>query len=287
VLIQATIQNISAEKYSNLQVPSPPLAEQRAIAAFLDCETARIDALVEKQERLIELLQEKRAALITHAVTKGLNPDAPMKDSGVPWLGEIPAHWEVRRLKHAIHCVRQKLTGKPEGLPYLGLELIESWTGRLLAIREHQQNVESTVSLFYMGDVLFGKLRPYLAKAWLAESDGAASTELLVLRATPVLNHKYLLYGVLCEPFIRLVDSFTYGTKMPRTSWDQIGTIAFPLPPLPEQRAIAAFLDHETARIDDLIEKIRMAIERLREYRTALITAAVTGKIDVRQEVHK
>jgi len=100
IFIKATIQNVSGEKYANLSVPVPPLEEQRAIAAYLDRETARIDALVAKNERLIELLQEKRTTLISHAVTRGLDANAPLKDSGVVWLGDIPAHWEVKRLKY-------------------------------------------------------------------------------------------------------------------------------------------------------------------------------------------
>ena len=96
---RATIGHFTSEKFSAFKIPLPPLPEQQAIAAFLDRETAKIDALVAKKERLIELLQEKRTALISHAVTRGLDPDVPMKDSGVEWLGEIPAHWEVRRLK--------------------------------------------------------------------------------------------------------------------------------------------------------------------------------------------
>ena len=131
------------------------------------------------------------------------------------------------------------------------------------------------------GDTLFGKLRPYLAKACNVDFDGLCSSELLVLRGN-AYDRKFLLYQLLSHGFINLVDSSTYGSKMPRANWDFIGSCELPLPPLPEQAAIAAYLDAQSAQIDTLLTKTESAITRLAEYRQALITSAVTGKIDVR-----
>ena len=274
--------NINQEKIKGLRVPAPIISEQRAIAAFLDRETARLDALVEKKRRLIALLEEKRAAVISRAVTRGLDESAPMKDSGVEWLGEIPAGWEVRRLKNIAPVSSEKLSEKPFGLAYLGLEHIESKTGCLL-LDAPVEDVDSNMSVFEKGDVLFGKLRPYLAKVVHANSDGVCTTELLVLKPNSTSEGHFLFYQLLSDGFILLVNSMTYGTKMPRASGEQIGNIVVPLPNLLEQRAIAAFLDRETTKIDTLIAKIHEAIAKLQEYRTALISAAVTGKIDVRE----
>jgi len=197
------------------------------------------------------------------------------KDSGVEWLGEIPEGWKMIRLKYAAPVSSVKLTQKPDHLPYLGLEHIESKTGRLL-LDTPVENVESTVSCFEKGDVLFGKLRPYLAKVFLTEFQGVSTTELLALKTSQEVNGKFLFYQLIAEGFINQVNSFTYGTKMPRVSPEQITSLFITLPPLTEQQAIARFLDRETVKIDTLIAKKERLIELLKEKRTALISHAVT-----------
>jgi len=169
-----------------------------------------------------------------------------------------------------------------EDASYVCLEHIESGTGKLLSWAESRE-VESAMTLFRSGDVLFGKLRPYLAKVILAESSGACSTELLVFRSLESIDSTYLSYQMLSAEFIRWIDSMTYGTKMPRVDPSDIESVEICLPPLAEQREIAAYLDRETGKIDALIGKVEGAIALLREYRAALISAAVTGKIDVRE----
>ena len=206
---------------------------------------------------------------------ESFSPYPAYKPSGVPWLGDIPAHWEVRRLKFLAPLVSIKLSRKPEDMPYIGLENIESQTGKLLSSTQ-PEGVESTIAYFQAGDILFSKLRPYLAKVWLAEFDGVCTTELLVLRPRKVVSRRFLLYQLLSDGFINIVNAQTYGTKMPRANWEQIGGLHVPLPPLPEQRAIARFLDRETGRIDALIARKQRLIELLREKRAALITRAVT-----------
>ncbi|MBE9484959.1 MAG: restriction endonuclease subunit S [Bacteroidetes bacterium] len=205
------------------------------------------------------------------------------RDSGVEWLGAVPEGWDVKRLKYCAARINEKVDGRESDLPYTGLEHIESWTGRLTPSEEISTS-EGQSSRYEPGDVLFGKLRPYLAKAFRAKEHGICTGELLVLRPKDVLQD-YLFSYVLARDFISIVDSSTYGAKMPRASWDFIGDLPVLLPSEAEQRTIAAFLDRETGRIDALTTKVHESISKLREYRTALISAAVTGKIDVREEL--
>jgi type I restriction enzyme S subunit len=277
------IQNIDLTAYLNELIACPSISEQHAIAAFLDRETARIDALVEKKERQIKLLKEKRSALISHVVTKGLNPDAPMKDSGIEWLGEIPEEWRLKRLKYCVSRINDKVEGLNSDLSYTGLEHIKPWTGKRIN-EESNATSDGHSNRYKQGDVLFGKLRPYLAKVLRVNNVGICTGELLVIRPR-LIEQNFLFYYMLAREFIFIVDSSTYGAKMPRANWEFIGNLPILLPSPKEQRAIADFLDRETGRIDTMIEKVEESIEKLYEYRSALISAAVTGKIDVRGEV--
>ncbi|RIK61514.1 hypothetical protein DCC62_27645 [candidate division KSB1 bacterium] len=197
------------------------------------------------------------------------------KPSGVEWLGEVPEHWEVKRLKFLANRSDQKVEADEDySLPYVGLEHIESWTGKLLTL--DAELVPSGISnRFRRGDTLFGKLRPYLAKACNPGFDGLCSTELLVLEPRGH-ERNYLVYQLLSEGFVSMVDSSTYGAKMPRANWEFIGSCLLPSPPPPEQRAIADFLDRETVKLDTLVAKKRELIEKLKEKRTALISRTVT-----------
>lgn len=290
----STYDAVSSDNVGNLRLALPSLSEQTAIADFLDRETGRIDTLIEKKRRLIALLKEKRGALISRTVTRGLpaeasrefglEPHTRFKDSGIEWLGEVPDGWEVKRLKMFAHLNEEKVEADPENpLTYIGLENIETGTGRLLSL--DKDVVPSGIASKFSGtDTLFGKLRPYLAKGCNPGFSGLCSTELLVLE-TKEFDRRAFLYWLLADGFIQLVDSSTYGSKMPRANWNFIGNCRLPVPSLPEQTAIATYLDRETAKIEKLTAKVEQAIERLQEYRTALITSAVTGKIDVRYAV--
>ena len=197
------------------------------------------------------------------------------KPSGVEWLGDVPEHWEVKRLKMAAHLTDKKVEADEENpVPYIGMENIESWTGRLLPINPDVVPT-GTANAFKAGHTLFGKLRPYLAKACNPDFDGLCSTELLVLNGVE-FDRDSLRYALLSDGFIKLVDSSTYGSKMPRASWDFIGNCVLPIAPPAEQCSIAAFLDRETGRVDRLVAKKRELIERLKEKRTALISRTVT-----------
>ena len=212
---------------------------------------------------------------IREARPRRFRPYPAYKDSGVKWLGEIPAHWSTKKLKFLAPLRISKLDTKPSDAVYVGLEHVESWTGRLL-LETQPESVDSVVSSFAAGDVLFGKLRPYLAKAARPDFDGVCSSEILVLRPIPGSFQSYLMYCLLNAPYIRWLDSLTYGAKMPRVSPDQVVNCRAPLPPEPEQRSIAAFLDRETAKIDALVAKKERLIGLLQEKRKALVTRTVT-----------
>jgi len=201
-----------------------------------------------------------------------------MRDLGVEWLGATPASWYKERLKFSVRLVNDKLEALPDGLPYIGLENIQSQTGRILWIDE-PQNIEGNCSPFQRRDVLFGKLRPYLAKVANVNIEGACSTEILVLRPIKP-DSKFLTYYLLSDNIIQTVDASTYGAKMPRASWDFIGNLPQLIPPLAEQQRIATFLDAKTAEIDELIALRERQVALLQQKRVVLISRAVTKGID-------
>ena len=197
------------------------------------------------------------------------------KTSNIGWIRDFPAHWKLTRLKYVANRAEVKVEADEDNpLPYIGLEQVEPWTGRLIGLDDDL--VPTGISnRFEAGDTLFGKLRPYLAKACNVDFDGLCSSELLVLRGK-TYNRDFLLYQLLSHGFINLVDSTTYGSKMPRASWDFIGICELPLPPLDEQQTIARFLDAKTAQIDALVAQKQQLIARLKEKRSALIARTVT-----------
>ena len=210
--------------------------------------------------------------------------ERPTKPSGIAWLGEVPDHWEVKRLRFSAPLSNERREVEGEvGLPYVGMEQVESWTGRLLPLDE-EFTPTGISNCMRPGQVLFGKLRPYLAKAWVSDREGLCSTELMVLD-TRDYQAVFLRYLILTDGFIKLVDSSTQGAKMPRADWEFVGNISLPLPPLPEQRAIAAFLDERTSRIDGLIARKTRLVQLLKERRQALITRAVTRGLDPKVEL--
>ena len=201
-----------------------------------------------------------------------------LDSSGVSWLQKKPSHWRIKRLKFSTDLINNKVSVEDSPLPYLGLEHIESWTGR--KIEGEIINSEGLASSFVVGDVLFGKLRPYLAKVHLAQQDGLISSEALVVRSKDELHAEFLKYYMLSRDFINIVDSSTYGSKMPRASWDFIGNLPVLLPDVEEQKVIARFLDFKTAQTDALISKKKVLLDKLAEKRTALISHAVTKGLD-------
>lgn len=201
---------------------------------------------------------------------------AEYKDSGADWLGSVPATWSVSRLKSKVSLVTEKASQRTHPV---ALENIEGWSGKFI---ETDGEFEGEGVAFVSGDVLFGKLRPYLAKAYLANSSGEAVGDFHVLRPSKIVNPRFLQYQVLNKPFIDVIDGSTFGSKMPRASWESLGNMPLALPTSEEQAVIAAFLDRETAKIDSLIAEQEKLIALLAEKRQVTISHAVTKGLDSR-----
>ncbi|EAJ5220791.1 restriction endonuclease subunit S, partial [Campylobacter upsaliensis] len=266
-------QNISYASLQYTPIPLPPLQEQKEIAEFLDKKCEKIQNYINKKQKLITLLQEKKQALINEVVTKGLNPNIESKNSGIEYLGLIPHHWEVKKLKYIATLRNQKSNDSDFKV---GLENIESQTGKYISTNEVV--FEDSGIYFYKNDILFGKLRPYLAKVFLADREGVCVSEFLVLTPKKQCGN-FLKFLMLSPLFISVVDGSTYGSKMPRASWEFIGNLKIPLPPLHEQKEIAEFLDSKVAQIDSVIEKTKKQIELIKEYKNTLINEAVCGRV--------
>jgi type I restriction enzyme S subunit len=263
----------------------PSKAEQHAIANFLDQQTAKIDALIAKKQRLIELLGEKRTALISQAVTKGLDPNVPMKDSGLEWLGEIPEHWEVGRNKRIFSEVNElSETGDEELLtvshitgvtPRSEKEVFMFMAESLGGYKKCQQ-----------GDLIINTMWAWMGALGCSTLNGIVSPSYNVyrLRRNVKLSPIYIDYLYRTPKHILEINRYSKGVWSSRLRLypDEFFLMYTPLPPYEEQLNIIRYLDQETKKIDKLIDITHHAIEKLQEYRTALISAAVTGKIDVR-----
>jgi len=275
--------NFNAMKGINL--PLPPLVEQTAIARFLDRETGLIDGLIEKKTRFIALLKEKRAAVITHAVTKGIDPDAPMKDSGVDWLGHVPAHWDVvpptalfTESKERAREGDQMLsaTQKYGVIPLAEYEALEQ---RQVTMAVVNLNMRKHVEV---GDFVIS-MRSMDGGLERARAVGSVRSSYSVLKPGPDVEGRF--YGALMKSSLyiqalRLTSNFIRDGQ--DLNFGHVRKVKLPKPDLREQAAIADHIEAETARIDGLISLTERSIDLLREKRAALITAAVTGKIDVR-----
>lgn len=278
---------LSLDDVANLLLTVPPLTEQSVITAFLDRETAKIDALIAEQEKLIALLAEKRQATISRAVTRGFDPNVQLKDSGVLWLGKVPAHWEVLAFQRCVDVAEGQVN--PEEEPYRSMILVapnhvESGTGRLLFTETaEEQSAESGKYLCQSGDVIYSKIRPALRKVCIAPQDCLCSADMYPLRGSVKLDNDFLMWFMLSEPFSALAVLESERVAMPKINRESLKVVSIALPPKSEQMAIVEFLVSETGSIDALVAKVKSAIELLKERRAALISAAVTGKIDVRQ----
>lgn len=279
-------QNLSQTELLEFPVPDIPVTDQAAIARFLDRETGLIDGLIEKKTQFIALLKEKRAAVITHAVTKGIDPDAPMKDSGVDWLGRVPAHWEVLRIAAMF---REVLRPADPGLPVLSVSIHDGITDGELADEDRNRKVALSEDRTKYQGVAPGDLVYNMMRAWQG-AFGAVTVKGLVspayVVAAPVTTFRtkfveHLLHTKSAAEEIRRFSRGIADFRM-RLYWDHFRALKVCLPPLDEQDRILSEIDAETARIDGLIALTERSIDLLREKRSTLITAAVTGKIDVR-----
>ncbi len=284
---------LNQERIANAKLLIPALAEQQAIADFLDRETARIDALVERKERLIELLREKRAALVTRAVTRGLDPNVPMKDSGVEWLGEIPAHWGLRQLRRVVTTFVD-YRGKTPEKTRAGVRLVT-------ARNVKKQSIDFSLSEEFIpqhlyrkwmvrgyperGDVLVTTEAPLGETAQITDTNVALAQRIILLKANKEkIIDDYLKYHFVSDSGRMELQTRATGSTALGVKASHLKASLILVPPKCEQAAISKKIASQTSDVDKLIAKVLEAIDRLLEYRNALISAAVTGKIDVRNE---
>ena len=273
------LANLSARSIGELLMSVPPKQEQDKIVNFLDRKTEQIDELIRIKERMVELLQEQRTALVHETVTKGLDPNVEMKPSGVEWIGEIPIHWTISKVKHeleSLNNLRVPLNGETRG------------------------SMKLKVYDYYGASGVIDKVENYIfdEPLILIGEDGAnlySRSTPLAFKATGkywVNNHAHVLrpkYGNI-DYFTNMLESLDYthyitGAAQPKLTSERLMNITIIVPPLPEQTQIANFLNHKTAKIDELRSNEQRSLELLKEYRQTLISEVVTGKIDVRSEV--
>lgn len=292
----STINHLYQNVFEQFVFPVPPTDEQSAIAGFLDQETSKIDSLVGEQRRLIELLKEKRQAVISHAVTKGLNPNAPLKPSGIQWLGDVPEHWDLRRVKTLSSFVTSGPRGWSERVGEVGSLFVQSGdlNDRLevefSAAKRVQidDNAESARTRLCNGDVVVcvtGAKTGNVAVCRSIPDAAYVNQHLCLIRPTADVLPSFL--GVVLKSRVGQThfEVSQYGLKQ-GLSLEDVKEAPVILPSVMEQEEIIAFLDSETTKLDALTAEAERAIELLQERRTALISAAVTGKIDVRPLVH-
>ncbi|TXG95955.1 MAG: restriction endonuclease subunit S, partial [Rhodocyclaceae bacterium] len=278
---------INAPELVNLKTVMPSLPEQATIAVTIDRETARFDALIAKKTRFIELLKEKRQALITHAVTKGLNPKAKMKASGVEWIGEVPEHWVAIKFNH-IARVTEGLVD-PKAHPYREMVLIapnhiESGTGKILGLETAVfQNAESGKYTCKKGAVIYSKIRPALAKVAIAPCDCLCSADMYPMDCTDRTYPEWLFYLMLSPPFTSWAILESDRVAMPKINRESLADLRVFLPPMDEQLAAVAWLKAQVEKLEIVSLKTQHSIDLLKERRAAFITAAVTGQIDLRE----
>ena len=288
------VPGLSREDAYSQYVSLPPLPEQQQIAAFLDRKTAELDAVLRLKERQLELLAEKRQTLISQAVTRGLDPTAPLKPSGIPWLGDVPGHWEVKRLRHVVRDITNgttatQLADGESDCPVTRIETISTGSVNLDKVGYVKCSSGLKDYLLKPNDILFSHINSLsmVGNCAIYEGDTPlyAGMNLLRLRPNGLVVGRWLWNWMRSSGANHAVKA---GAK------PAINQVSLPLgtikdvpvlvPPLGEQNEILAYLDRETARMDSIAQAIRAQIEKVREYRQALISAAVTGKIDVRGE---
>lgn len=282
-------RRLPTEAWKNIKIWLPPVQEQNAITDFLDRETVRIDHLIEQKQRLIELLEEKRTALITGAVTKGLNPDVEMKDSGVKWLEEIPAHWEVAPLKRywkVIDCKHRTVPFSDEGIPVVsigevtGLE-VELGSAKCTSESEYRLMIEGGRKPM-IGDLVYSRNATVGSVARVVGTSPFCLGQDVCLIRSIEHSSEFLLYLLRSRFILAQLDRLMVGSTFRRINVGQIKNFILPVPPVSEQIEIASLCVRVHDTHAGLIREIEAAQDLLREYRTALISAAVTGKIDVR-----
>ena len=289
-----TYPNLQVGEYCSAPLPIPPPAEQTQIAAFLDRETAKIDELVAEQRRLMELLKEKRQAVISHAVTQGLNPHAPMKPSGIEWLGDVPEHWEVKKIKF--------VTANVKAGPFGSALTKDVYVGAGYRVYGQEQVIPNDFTLgdYFItpakydelsqysvspGDILISCVGTFGKIAIVPDNiePGIINPRLIRLRCSHAIKAEYLVEVMRSNVTFEQFSSFTRGGTMDVINIGTLNEIYIALPPMEEQQELLSFVQREISKFDTLTAEAQRAIDLLQERRTALISAAVTGQIDVRQ----
>ncbi|EAK2884503.1 restriction endonuclease subunit S [Campylobacter upsaliensis] len=277
------MNNLRYDDFRNIKIPLPPLQEQKEIAEFLDSKCEKIQNYIDKKQKLITLLQEKKQALINEVVTKGLNPNIELK-SGIDYLGLIPHHWEVKKLKHICKINPQTNETLPNNFVYIDLESVAK--GQLL--KEQTINKEQAPSraqrILQKQDILFQLVRPYQRNNYIFNKNGdyVASTGYAQIRTKECVNFVY--YALLENSFVERVILKSTGSNYPAITSNDFADLKIPLPPLQEQEEIVEFLDSKVAQIDSVIEKTKKQIKLIKEYKNTLINEAVCGRINLQKK---
>ena len=264
------------QEMKSILLPMPSMEEQQQILEILDKKMNDVDRLIGNVQKQIEKLKAYKQSLITEVVTKGLDSTVPMKDSGVEWIGEMPKHWKIEKLKFNVSVNAEKQSGLD--LPYIALEHIEGFSGKRIETDSVYEVDDAIVA--HSGEVLFGKLRPYLAKVYKVEEETYVSSEFAVFSAETI-DHQSLKWYMLSYGFLDTVNASTYGTKMPRANIDFVKNMYIPVFDVQEQEEIAIYLNEKSSQIEQLIAIKKSKIDKLEQYKRSLIYEYVTGKKEV------
>lgn len=290
----ATMKRISRSKLGNIKVIVPPLKEQEVIAAYLDDVTGKVDALIAEKQTQVEDLRAYRNSIITETVTRGLNPDAPLRHSGIDWLGDIPQHWEMSALKYLTSKIGSGITPRGGSEVYLdkGVLFIRSQNvypdGLHLDDPKYiSESIDESMSntRVYTGDILLNITGASIGRCCVYTMTESANVNQHVCIIRPLCNlikNQFLSYVLNSKIGQDQIALFQTGGNREGLNFEQLKNFAIPLPPRSEQQAIAEFLDDKTEKIDALIDELNKQLDELAEYRQAVISEAVTGKVDVR-----
>lgn len=282
-------KTVRPPEFLKIHVPFPPKVEQVAISQFLDTETARIDNLIAKQEKLIELLEEQRKSIISHAVTRGLNPNAPMKDSGVEWLGEVPEHWDVKSYRFVSKIYRGKFGHRPRNDPSLyDGEYPFIQTGDVARAGKYIQTYSQTlnekgkaVSQVFTSGTLVMAIAANIGDTAILNFEAYAPDSVVGFKPHKNIDLEFLRFSFIAS--LQALEQTAVQSTQANLNVERIGALKTTFPPLSEQIEISNYLNAENEKNNHLISKQQSLIEKMKEYRASIISHAVTGKIDVRE----
>lgn len=287
-----TVKHLSATDLSEMKLTVPPIEEQEVIAAYLDDETGKVDALIAEKQKQVEDLRAYRASLITETVTRGLNPEAPLRPSGIDCFGDIPKHWNVVKLKYALSEIKDGTHFSPdtceEGYSYVTATDVRGIGIDYASTKKVNESnflkLRQTGCEIFKNDVLLVKDGATTGRVGYKNDEVLAVTlsSVAILRVKKCDSAKYLMYLLESKTIQSQISDAMAGAAMPRITLEKLGNFIGIVPPISEQQAIAEFLDKKTEKIDALIDELNKQLDELAEYKKAVISEAVTGKVDVR-----